>query len=303
MIISCAIYISLICNKKKKFKNKVSIERNPFEMVGTVELNNASVKGQIKARHVKSSKSSTPSNDGILECEPNDKDKLNENFVRLIVKLEHSTEDNENEFENIENCQNPKFPFGIGNSLFPSLVEDSFFENTKEMQVTETNDVSASSHHLNADTNNLLKCQSKEIGSAWCLENNKKEFESYETLGKRETKMKPKCCILFKSIETKDPEDVKSCAISLRGKIETNSEEKLLHQNDFSSNGKIIESKLMYLDGPSPNCIDCGTHMDTIEMPKDSKVKRRKEKSIEKSYTIIEINSIFECPNNVVVSL
>ena len=104
MIISCAIYISLICNKKKKFKNKVSIERNPFEMVGKVKLNNASGTEQIKAKHVKSSKSSTPSNDGILECESNDKDKLNENFVRLIVKLEHSAEDTETEFKNIENC-------------------------------------------------------------------------------------------------------------------------------------------------------------------------------------------------------
>ena len=38
MIISCAIYISLICSKKKKFKNKVAIEKNPFEMVGIVDV-------------------------------------------------------------------------------------------------------------------------------------------------------------------------------------------------------------------------------------------------------------------------
>ena len=73
-------------NKKKKFKNKVSIENNSIEMVGIVELNNASAKGQIKARNIKSSESSTTSNVVIVESESNDNDTLSENYVTLIVK-------------------------------------------------------------------------------------------------------------------------------------------------------------------------------------------------------------------------
>ena len=303
MIISCAIYILLICKKKKKFKNKVSIERNPLEMVGIVELNNASVKGQIKARNVKSLKSSTSSNVVIAESESNDNDTLSENSVILIDKLEHSTKDTENKFLDHENCQTTQFPCDSGNNSWSKLVEVSYFENAKKIQVTETADVSAASHDFNADTNNLVECLDKEIGSAGCLEDNRDEFASSETLGKIETKLTPKCCIVHKCIETGDGENVRSFAISLRGESETNLEEKPLHKNEFHSNDKIFQSEDMYLDGFSPNLIDSSTKMDESEKQKDSKEKEKNDDSIEKANTISDINSILECPKNPVVSL
>ena len=88
------------------------------------------------------------------------KKSLGKIFVKVIDKFEHSTEDIKNKFENIENCKNPEFPFGAGNSCWSSLVEDSFFENTKEMQATETAGVSATSHDLNTDKeiNSIFEC-------------------------------------------------------------------------------------------------------------------------------------------------
>ena len=271
-----------MCNKKKKFNNKVSIENNSIEMVGIVELNNASVNGQIKARNVKSSKSSTTSNVVVVECESNDNHTLSENSVILIDKLEHSTKDTENKFLDPENCQTTQFPCDSGNNSCSKLVEDSYFENAEKMKVTETADVSAASHDFNADTNNLVESLDKEIGSAGCLEDNSNEFASSETLGKIETKLTPKCCI-----ETEDGENVRSCAISLRGESETNSEEKLLHKNDFPSNVKIIQSEDMYLDGFSPNFIDSSTKMDEAQKQKDSKEKGKNYDSIEKADTIL----------------
>ena len=301
MIISCAIYISLICNKKKKFKNKVSIERNPFEMVGIVELNTSSAEEQIKTRHV--GKSSTMSNVVIAECESNDKDTLSENSVILIEKLENSAEDNENKFLGHKNCQTPKFQFGNGNSCWSTLVEDSYFENAKEMRVTETADFSAASHENNKDTNKVVKYSDKEIELAGCLENEKRKIENTETLRRMESIMKPKCCILYNSIEIEGVENVKSCAISLRVKSESSYEGKLLHQNDFSPNVQIIHGKDMYLDRRSPNFIDCGAQMDAKETQKDSKEKGRNDDSIEKADTSSDINSIFEYSKNPVVSL
>ena len=296
MIISCVIYISLICNKKKKFKNKVSIDNNSIEMVGIVDLNNASVQGQIKTRQVKSSNSRPISNVAIVECESNGKDKLSENFFKLIDNLEHSAEDIENKFLAHENCQNPKFSFGIGNSCWSSLVEDSFFDNTKELQVTEIADVSAASHDCNTYINNLVKCHGKDIESASCLESNTKEFESHETRGRRETKMKPNCCILLKSIATEDGKNVK------RGESETCSEGKLLHQNRFPLNVGMIQSGDMYLDGPFPNLIDSSADMDAKETQKDLKERRVMENSIREVDTNLDMNSICECPNTIVVS-
>ena len=300
MIISCAIYISLICNKKKKFKNKVSIERNPFEVVGIVELNTASAEEQI-TRHV--GKSSTLSNVVIVECESNDKDALSENSVTLIEKLEHSAEDNENKFLGHKNCQTPKFQFDNGNSCWSTLVEDSYFKNAKEMQVTETADVSAASHENNKDTNKVVKYFDKEIELAGCLENNERKFENSETLRKMESIMKPKSCILYNSIEIEGVENVKSCAIRLEVKSETSYEEKILHQNDFSPNVQIILGKDMYLDRPSPNFIDCSAQMDAKETQKDSKEKGKNDNSLEKADTSSDINSIFEYSKNPVVSL
>ena len=292
-----------MCNKKKKFKNKVSIENNSIEMVGIVELNNASVKGQITARNLKSSKSSTTSNVVIAECESNDNDTLSENSVILIDKLEHSTKDIENKFLDPDNCQTTQFPCDSGNNSWFKLVEDSYFENPEKMPVTETANVSAASHDFNADSNNLVDCLDNKIGSAGCLEDNRNEFASSETLGKIETKLTPKCSIVFKCIETEDGENVRSCAISLRGESETNSEEKLLHKNDFPSNDKIIQSEDMYLDGFSPNFIDSSTKMDEAEKQKDSKEEGKKNNSIEKAGKILETNSIFECHKNPKVSL
>ena len=292
-----------MCNKKKKFKNKVSIDNNSIEMVGIVELNNASVMGQITARNLKSSKSSTTSNVVIVECESNDNDTLSENSVILIDKLEHSTKDIENKFLDPDNCQITQFPCDSGNNSWFKLVEDSYFENPEKMPVTETANVSAASHDFNADSNNLVDCLDNKIGSAGCLEDNRNEFASSETLGKIETKLTPKCSIVFKCIETEDGENVRSCAISLRGESETNSEEKLLHKNDFPSNDKIIQSEDMYLDGFSPNFIDSSTKMDESEKQKDSKEKEKNDDSKEKANTISDINSILECPKNPVVSL
>ena len=297
MIISCAIYISLICNKKKKFKNKVSVDRNPFEMTGIVELNNESVKGQVKTRYVKSPKSSTASNVVTVECQSNDKDKHSENLVILIEKFEHSAENIDNECLQQENCRSQKCPCGNVNSCWSSLVEDSYFKNTEEKQVTKTAD------NYNTDTNNVVKCIDIEIGLAGCLENNRKKLESSETLGNIENKMNPKCFILYKSFGNEEVENVKSCALSLKGESETYYEEKLLHQNDLSPNLKIIQIEDMYLGGPSPNFFDCSTQMDAKETQKDLKEKGNNENPIENACTISEINSIFECPKNSEVSM
>ena len=269
-----------MCNKKKKFNNKVSIENNSIEMVGIAELNNASVNGQIKARNVKISKSSTTSNVVIVESESNDNDTLSENSVILIDKLEPSTKDIENKFINPENCQTTQFPCDSGNNSWSKLVENSYLENAKKMQVTETANVSAALHDFNDDTNNLVHCLDIKIGSAGCLEDNRNEFASSETLGKIETKLTPKCCIVHKCIETGDGENVRSFAISLRGESETNSDDKLLHKNDFPSNVKIIQSEDMYLDGFSPNFIDSSTKMDEAEKQKESKEEGKKKKEI-----------------------
>ena len=162
------------------------------------------------------------------------------------------------------------------------------------MQVTETADASAASHDFNIDTNYLVECLDEEIGSAGCLENTRKEIASSETLGKIETKLTPKCCTVQKLIETEDGENVRSCAISLRGESETNSEEKLIHKNDFPSNVKIVQSEDMYLDGFSTNFIDSSTKMDETEKQKDSKEEGKKNNSIEKAVKILETNSILE---------
>ena len=307
MIISCAIYISLICNKKKKFKNKVSIERNPIERGDRVELKNATVMGQVETREKTmsslSTTSSITSNVVIAECESNDIDRLSENSVRLIEKLEHSTEDIENKFEDYENCQNLEFAYGNGNSGCSNLVEDSYFENSKEMHVTETADVSAALHDYNTDTNDLDIYLDDEIGSGESLENNRKEFGNSKTLIKREFEIKPKCSILYKSIETEDEDNIERCAISSRGEVETNSEEKLLHQDTFSSNVIIAQNENINLEGVSSNFIDCSITIDGKETQKDAKEKREEENSKEKADTNFEINSIFGSPKNLEVSL
>ena len=303
MIISCVIYISLICNKKKKFKNKVSIDNNSIEMVGIVDLNNASVQGQIKTRQVKSSNSRPISNVAIVECESNGKDKLSEKFFILIDNLEHSAEDIENKFEDYENCQNLEFAYGNGNRGCSNLVEDSYFENAKEMHVTETADISAALHDYNTDKNDLDIYLDNEIGSGESSENNRKEFGNSKTLIKREFEIKPKCSILLKSIATEDEDNIESCAISSRGEVETNSEEKLLHQDTFSSNVIIAQNENINLEGVSSNFIDCSITIDGKETQKDAKEKREEENSKEKADTNFEINSIFGSPKNLEVSL
>ena len=296
MLISCAIYISLICNKKKKFKNKIAVsidkktlpfEMEPFEMIGIVEINNESVKSQIKSKEkalsVKSSISSLYS-DAMQRIE--DKDKISETSIKLIDKL-HQTKDDVigAGLKPLENPQVKEFQFGNNTNCWPSFVNDSYCEN---MQVTETADFSLTSNDSKADTNQV-KCVDKETRSD-------SNYEIAEKR-KRDSKMKAQCCVAFKSISSEGGNNERSCVISLTGVNQSHSKKQHLQHDTLSSAVTITQR-----EKKARASSEFIHQKDERKAEIDEKVKRENENSIEKADAELEGRSMFECSNNFEVS-